>query len=126
MSNAKSEYQVNYRLRMNGDDYEPGETISLSDKDAKPLLATNPPVIKLPPSDDNVVALTGSKPAPENQDERINQIQAAIIGLEKKIEANWTKDGTPDAKTLTERLGWKVSAAERNQAWMELQDNKDS
>jgi len=130
MSNAKTEYQIHYRLRMNGDDYEPGETLSLSDKDAKPLLMTNPPVITVPDkaeeiqSDSNVVQLNNT--APENQGERINQIQAAIIGLDNAVKSNWNNDGTPDAKVLSERLSWKVKAAERNQAWMELQDNRDT
>ena len=124
MSNSKVEYQVDHRLLMDKQ-YEVGDSITLSDEDAEPLLNTNPPVISLPGKKEgepesgktNVVTL---KTAPEKKSDRITAIKDAIANLDKKDEAHWTKNNEPDANVLTELLGWKVKADERNQAWMEM------
>jgi len=124
MSNSKVKYQVDHRLLMDKQ-YEVGDSITLSDEDAEPLLNTNPPVISLPDEKEdepesgktNVVNLTN---APEQLADRIVAIKEAIGRLDKKDEAHWTKSNEPDANVLTELLGWKVKADERNQAWMEM------
>lgn len=45
----------------------------------------------------------------------------AIRDLDPKIEAQWTQDGRPDARALSEILKQSVSAADRDAAWAEFQ-----
>jgi len=125
MSNSNTKYRVDYRLNMGKKEYEVGDPISLSDEEAEPLLNTNPPVLSLasqsekaPASDKtNVVKL---QKAPEDEADRIVAIKEAISLLDKDDQTHWTKNEEPDANVLTELLGWKVKASERNQAWMEV------
>jgi len=124
MSTSKTKYQVVHRLLMDKQ-YEAGDPITLSDEDAKPLLETNPPVISLPgkkveSSSGNKTNVVKLKTAPEENAERITAIKEAIGQLNKKDESHWTKNNEPDANVLTEMLGWKVKAEERDQAWMEI------
>lgn len=67
---------------------------------------------------DNVVSLF--KARPEDPDQVSAAIKAVIIGLDKNESAHWNASGSPDANTITEKLGWKITAAERDAAWAEL------
>ena len=49
----------------------------------------------------------------------------AINSLDREDESKWTKGifgkgRKPDARVLTELLGWEVSAKERDQIWEEI------
>jgi hypothetical protein len=46
----------------------------------------------------------------------------AIRDLDPKIAAQWTQDGRPDARALSEILKQAVSAADRDAAWAEFQN----
>lgn len=117
MSNPENKYQVDHRLLMDDEQYEAGDLISLTIKDAGPLLNTNPPVISLPGKSEN--KSTGKNTNAELED-RISAIKIEVGKLDKDDETKWTAAGLPDATVLTEMLGWKVKAGERNQAWMEM------
>lgn len=45
----------------------------------------------------------------------------AIRDLETEVPANWTQDGRPDARALSEILKRNVSANERDEAWAKYQ-----
>jgi len=65
-----------------------------------------------------------TEPSEENTDGEALQLQKVIyaIGqLEKGNEAHWTKTDKPEVKPLTEIVGFKVSAALRDQAWDSIQ-----
>jgi len=124
MSNSEVKYQVDHRLLMDKQ-YEVGDSITLSDKDAKPLLETNPPVISLlgkdgKTSEGNNTNIVNLNKAPEELADRIAAIKVEAAKLDKEDQTKWTAGGMPDANVLTEMLGWKVKAEERNQAWMEV------
>jgi len=60
---------------------------------------------------------------PKNENDRLAAIRAVIAGLDLDDPAHVTADGRPDANALSERLGWRVSARERDQAWKEMTDH---
>ena len=129
MNDSKKDYKVDHRVLMDDEQYEVGDTITLSHKDAKPLLETNPPVISLPGKEEetpagnstNVVSLTKE---PEELAERISAIKVEIEKLDENDKTKWTNSGVPDANVLTEMLGWKVKAKERDWAWKQI--NKET
>jgi len=51
--------------------------------------------------------------------------QAAIVAAIEKLNVDnpdvWLRDGRPNASSLTEIVGWTVSAAERDAAWAAIQ-----
>ena len=71
---------------------------------------------------DNVVNLFGSRPELPGQVDAA--IKAVIIGLNKDESALWTKDKKPDANAIAEKLGWKITAAERDMAWKDMQKGR--
>ena len=57
---------------------------------------------------------------PADEAERIVRIAEAIVGLDLSDPAHVTASGKPDATVLSELLGWRVSAEERDRAWDEV------
>jgi len=67
---------------------------------------------------DNVVTLVQP---PESAEDRIDAINKATVSLQEENNAEkFTTANGPTVEALTEVLGWKPSAAERNQVWLEL------
>ena len=93
--------------------YLPGEAVELTREAAAPLLA------------DGVVtkgATAGARekdpPPPRPEGEALQAaIRAAIEGLDLADKSTWTKGGKPEVKALEARLGFDISAAERDEAW---------
>lgn len=67
----------------------------------------------------------GMAPQPtKRQDDpmtRRGAIKATIERLDFSDPTHVTEDGKPDATVLTDLLGWKVSAKERDDAWAEVE-----
>jgi len=125
---AKRIYNVDSPIKFGGEQYHPDNkdmnTIELPTKEAENLLAVNaisvPDEIKKETPTDKKTNVVNLQTAPEENAERITAIKEAIGQLDKKDESHWTKNNEPDANVLTEMLGWKVKAEERDQAWMEI------
>ena len=123
MSETKS-YICDSLVNHDGKLHAIGEIIELTDDAAEPLLALGR--ISVPASDpvpSNVVSLgdakkkpSDSEQEPSDPDERQAAILAAIDGLDKDDGNLWLKSGAPDTRALSEALGWKVTAAERDEA----------
>jgi len=113
-------YTVNSPIKSGGAQYHPDDadmnTIELTDKEAKPLLATVPPVI----SATSVVVVEKTEPEGPSEpllDTNHNAvIRQAIKSLDKDDAALWTNDHKANTKVLSEIVGFKVSAAERDAA----------
>ena len=101
--------------------YLPGEAVELTREAAAPLLA-----------DGVVVAPKGARkndPPPEGARKNDppparpegDELQAAIRGAIEALDPNnprhFTKGGKPEVKALEARLGFDISAAERDEAW---------
>ena len=54
-------------------------------------------------------------PRPTNKRDRLVAITAEIASLDRP--AHFTDGGKPDANVLSDRLGWRVTARERDEAW---------
>lgn len=61
--------------------------------------------------------LPGTEDEPSDGELKINMLVAAIKSLPVEQEDLWTSDGKPQTDALRDRIGDKVSAAERDQAW---------
>jgi len=144
MTEAKTiPYICNTPIKHDGEQYAIGDPIELTEKQAAQLLlvkAVHKAPVELP---DNVTELP-KKTTPDQNDPnrkteitgggneeqlgaeqaaaRVEQIKAAIATLEEGNEKHWTKDGKPDASVLTEKVGSKVSAKERDAVWAEMQE----
>ncbi len=137
MSETKT-YTCDSPVNHDGKLYAIGAPIDLTDDAAESLLALGrisaPPANPVP---SNVVNLGDAKkgageadtgtPAgagDEPTDPVVRQaaIKVAIASLDREDESLWLKSGAPDAKAVTEVLGWKVTAAERDEVWGAQQD----
>ena len=58
---------------------------------------------------------------PSDPEGRREAIKATIAQLDLSDPTHVTEDGKPDATVLTDLLGWKVSAKERDDAWAEVE-----
>ncbi len=124
---AKRRYNIYSPVKFGGEQYHPDDkemnTIELSVKDATSLLAVNaigdPSESEEAPTSDNtnVVKL---KKAPEDLVDRVAAIKVEIGKLDKDDKTKWTAGDMPDCNVLTEMLGWKVKAEERNHAWVQF------
>lgn len=79
-----------------------------------------------PATDEEVDDVTAARPDDLAEAER--QIAAAIQGLDREDKTKWTKGikgwgSKPDARVLTEILGWEVSAKERDKVWDNIKDD---
>ena len=127
MNEQKKTYKVETPLRFNGSVYHPDKedlnTIELTVKEAKPLLAIGAVSEISAEGDDKT---TSAKEAPTAPAERIAAIKDAIGKLEPGNESHWLNDGkTPEVKALVDLLGWSIKAEERNQAMLDLQADKE-
>lgn len=123
MSNpTKQPYIVTRRLTHDGVDYLPGgDPVELTDDQAAPLRAGNDPAVN--PVEVDTRAPTGDvdeTPPPIGPDQRQAAIIAEIGKLPLDDDTLWTNSGKPDASALSERLGFRISAAERDAAWAEF------
>jgi len=113
---ANKSYTVSSPIRHNGKDYAEGDSIDLSDKDAKSLLEIN--VI-------GTGAATGKTPTmPLDEAERLAAIVDAIGKLSGKDASLWLKNGAPKTEAIAAITGWDVSAKERDAAWTQINDSK--
>lgn len=87
--------------------------VSLSEEDAAPL-------ISLGVLGDQVVEESAD---PTDPAERLAAIREAIGNLDKGTESNWISGGRPDIAALSQLLGWKVAAKERDAAWAAFQES---
>ncbi len=58
----------------------------------------------------------------DNDAQNDADLLGAIDLLEEDNDAHWTNDGKPDANALSSILGRNVSAAERDKAWQEYNE----
>jgi len=100
-----------------GVDIAVGKTIELDpdDRDTHALLACGAVV----PADEEQAALPTR---PEEADALQQAITDAIHAMlrddpDKANDSFWRKDGMPEVKVLEQRLGYDISAKERNTAW---------
>lgn len=120
MSNpTRQPYNVTRRLTHDGVDYLPGgDPVELTDDQAEQLnTGSDPVVIPIDPKASPAADSGSTSATPIDADQRLAAIKAAIAELDPNDPAHWTKDYKPDATVLSERLGWKVKAAERDEAW---------
>ena len=118
MSTEKTVYKPNWTVNHDGCDYTPESTkdepLRLTEKEAKPLLASG--VISLP--DTPSESAKGSS----NTKEGSNAEQAAIIKAISKLntedKTQFNNDGKPNVKALEEILGKPITATERDEAWV--------
>lgn len=61
---------------------------------------------------------------PENKQARLNMIAVAIGELEEGNPEHFRTDGTPDARALTQVLGWQVTKDERDAAFKQRNASK--
>lgn len=104
-------YEVSSPIRHNGTDYESGDTIGLTDKEAVDLIAVQA-INENPLGDAPTNAEATNDPA-KLQDE----IVAAISKLDKAAADLWLKNGLPKTEAVSAITGFAVSAAERDAAW---------
>lgn len=111
------EYQVKSPLQHDGKRYEIGGAVTMEEEQARPLVDIG--VLGEPTG-----AQTGGKnPPPPPDPDRQQKIIEAIGQLEKQNQELWTKDGKPQVPAIEEILGDNITAAERNDAWEQI--NKD-
>ena len=104
-----TEYECVEPVKHNQKKYLPGAPISLSGKDAAPLLAIK--AIKVPEGKIEPTAPVLSE---------LEQLLAVIPGVIED-KANLTSSGLPLVEALTEAVGFDVSADMRNEAWAAYQ-----
>lgn len=133
------DYIVQTPLKKDGKLVPPQKIVSLEDAEAKPLLACHAIIDpdelvdvvneagekedENPNPGGNVVKITKR---PENEDEARDAIVSAIESLDPIDKTQFTNDGAPDATVLTELLGWKVSAKDRDEIWAEVKKAKEN
>lgn len=70
-----------------------------------------------------MLVIEGAKPAkpsePTDPAERIASVKTAVAKLDKNDAALWTRDGRPSLDVLSDAAGFRVAAAERDQALAE-------
>lgn len=110
MSDEKS-YAVNHPLKRDGKLIKPPGTVVMAEGDANPLLANG----TLSPS-----AAAAPADATEKSSSEFDKVIEAIDALEEGNDDHWTKDGKPDAKALSDRAGFTVSAELRDTAWAQV------
>jgi len=94
-------YHVEDPLQHDGKRYEPGDSVTMPEKQAAVLL------------DIKVV----SGPIAEEGENRLEAITAAIMQLDKDNPDLWTNDHKPQVKAIEEITGFDITAAERDEAW---------
>jgi hypothetical protein len=59
---------------------------------------------------------------PADKQQRLAAIRAAVDKLDPDDESHFTRTGKPDARALSEILGWQVTAEERDEAMAQAAD----
>lgn len=95
------DYKVRVPVKDLGGIHQPGETVSLSDKDAAELIALGAVELIAPPAELS----------------RQDVIVEAIGKLDKENIDLWLKDGKPDTNAIAKITGWPVTATERDAAY---------
>lgn len=89
------------------------------DLDTNDISKTQLAAIKVEP----MLVLEEAKPAkpsePTDPAGRIAAVKAAVAKLDKADAALWTRDGRPNLDALSDAAGFRVAAAERDQALAE-------
>lgn len=119
----KHPYNVTRRLTHDGVDYLPGgDPVELTADQAALLCAGSDPAIT-PIEADTQAPANGADETqtPVDPDQRQAAIIAEIGKLPLDDDTLWTNSGKPDAGALSERLGFRVSAAERDAAWAQVE-----
>ena len=75
--------------------------------------------------DDTGGAGDDTSPEPPTGNERADAIVEACLELDENNKELFTGSGAPTTKALSEEVGFEVSAAERDVAWAEVQDDGD-
>ena len=107
------DYEVLSPLKHDGDEVEVGQTVSLSKKDAAPLLACG--AIRDPRAVDVEVVVEAEATREEQIVEGVKAMMAE--DPEKGQAALWTKAGKPEVKAIEKMVGFDITAAERDAAW---------
>lgn len=82
----------------------PGEPVNLPAEDANELMERG--------------FATKASPKDKDDDDRLESIIDAIGDLEPTA---FGKDGKPNVKAIEEIIGWSISAADRDDAWVQYQ-----
>jgi len=90
----------------NGDNIKQNEVVALTEAQAAPLLALNPPAI---------VEAKGVEP--QDKVARAELITTAMNQLDTENPSLWTQSGKPYTEALSELVGFEVTAAERDELW---------
>ena len=61
----------------------------------------------------------------DDPDARRAAVKATIAQLDLSDPTHATEEGKPDATVLSDLLGWKVSARERDDAWAEMEPGQN-
>jgi len=112
---AKKTYKVVSPIRHDGRDHAVDEVIDLDDKTAAGLIEAGA-------VDPGAIGDTGGGSViPGDPVKRQLAIVEAIGQMDTENADLWLRDGRPDASAIEEITGWKVTAAERNEAWASMQ-----
>jgi len=132
-------YVCNSRVKLDGDMYEGGDDIELTQSQAAQMLENPTPSISEKPSQQsNVVPLNSDANANDesgaddnantdnekpklSKEEQKQKIVDVIKTLDPEDQAHFTASNKPDAKMLSEKVGFNVSAKWRDAIWAELQ-----
>jgi hypothetical protein len=118
-------YEAMRLIRHSGDVFAPGtdeNQLTLSDKQAAPLLALVPPAITLLEDLDND---DSGNTRPEDEGLAKAEIVAAINALDENNAELFTQNGKPTTQAIEAILGYQVSAAERDALWLEMSDESE-
>ena len=114
----KKKYLTNWLVRFNGKRLLAKVEIDMTEEEAAPLIQFGA-----------VTHVEGKAIAPSQneltQEQQLNEVINAIDLLDLTDEANTIASGAPDAKVLTETLGFNVPAKLRDQAWKVVQKRTD-
>ena len=117
--NSEQEFEVTAPIKCDGKDYAIGDAFSHKDKKIIDDLQAMK-VIKPKDMTTDAGSYGDKQTAPEDPAARKAAIVETINMLDKDDKTHWIGNGAPDANVLTELLGWKVKADERNQIWLEM------
>lgn len=118
---SKREHDVLEPLRHDGTRYEPGAVVELTAKQAKPLEAAKPPVVRARGAGEQSGGGSDEPKDPVQRHAALLEFMATLEAPEDPKGSNfWTNAGKPDTYALADALGWSsVSAKERDAAWQE-------
>ena len=119
-------YTVQRNLAHNQVDYTPTHRIDLEDAEATSLVELGV-ITEGYDGDEPSTSVTNTNTnegpkTPTDAVERLNAISQAIGSLDANNDDLWSKSGHPTVEAITAVTGWKVSAAERDQVWKQIQD----